>query len=246
MRGRKPARPLAEVADVAVKVFADKGFGPAGISDVSAALGLSHGALYTYVDSKQALLYLALLRAVRPDAVSTLAIPVATPPPQDIVALVEAWLAGQAGSPVTDAAGYLDARLADQELGGIIDALYGFVERNRQALLLIERCAPELPELAKWYFIERRRTNLDQIGEYLRHRIRSGDLRPVPDVPAAARFIVETIAWFAMHRHGDPDSANLDDDTCRRTVRHLLLAAFLPPDTETASQEAGQDPAPRG
>ena len=51
--------------------------------------------------------------------------------------------------------------------------------------------------------------------------------RSVPDIPAAARFIVETIAWFAMHRHGDLDSAMLDDDTCRTTVRHLLLAAFL-------------------
>jgi hypothetical protein len=38
----------------------------------------------------------------------------------------------------------------------------------------------------------------------------------VPDTPAAARYINETIAWFAMHRHGDPESAVLDDDTCRR------------------------------
>ena len=239
MRGRKPARSLAEVADAAVRVFAGKGFRPTGISDVSAALGLSHGALYTYVDSKQALLYLALLRVLRPDAVGVLAIPVAAPPPQEIVALLEAWLAGQAGVRAVDAAGYLDTRLAGQELGAMIDALYDFVERNRQALLLIERCAPELPELAKWYFVERRRANLEQIGEYLRHRIRSGDLRPVPDVPAAARFIVETIAWFAMHRHGDPDSANLDDDACRSTVRHLLLAAFLPPAVETAAHEVG-------
>jgi hypothetical protein len=69
---------------------------------------------------------------------------------------------------------------------------------------------------------------LEQIAGYLRRRIESGELRPVPDAPTAARFIVETIAWFAMHRHGDPDSAMLDDATCRQTVRHLLLAAFLP------------------
>jgi hypothetical protein len=51
---------------------------------------------------------------------------------------------------------------------------------------------------------------------------------------------VETIAWFAMHRYGDPDSAMLDDAACRRTVRHLLLAAFLPVTRETASQDGGQ------
>jgi hypothetical protein len=63
----------------------------------------------------------------------------------------------------------------------------------------------------------------------------------VPDVPVAARFIVETIAWFAMHRHGDPDSATLSDDACRRTVHHLLLAAFLPALGETASDHGAAD-----
>jgi hypothetical protein len=68
----------------------------------------------------------------------------------------------------------------------------------------------------------------------------------VPDVPAAAPFIVETIAWFAMHRHGDPHSGMLDDAACRRTVRHLLLAAFLPATSETESQESGQRHGLRG
>ena len=53
-------------------------------------------------------------------------------------------------------------------------------------------------------------------------------LRPRPNAPAAARFINETIAWFAMYRHGDADSEMLDNDACRATVRHLILAALLP------------------
>ena len=242
MRGRKPVRPLTEVADAAVGVFTDKGFRSAGISDVSAALGLSHGALYTYVDSKQALLYLALLRAVQPEAVNTLAIPVTARPAREIVALVETWAAGQVALPAAGlAAGYpATRRPIDQELGGIIDALYGFIERHRQVLKLVARCAADLPELAQWYFVQQRRAMLQQLGEHLREWIRVGELPPVPDVAAAARFIVETIAWFAMHRYGDPDSAMLDDDACRRTVRHLLLAAFLPVSSETASQDGGQ------
>ena len=241
MRGRKPVRPLTEVADAAVGVFTDKGFRSAGISDVSAALGLSHGALYTYVDSKQALLYLALLRAVQPEAVNALAIPVTAPPTREIVALVKAWAADRTVLPAAgQASGYPATRLIDQELGGIIDALYGFIESHRQVLKLVARCAADLPELAQWYFVQQRRAMLEQLGEYLRQRIRAGELSPVPDVPAAARFIVETIAWFAMHRYGDPDSAMLDDDACRRTVRHLLLTAFLPATNETASQDGGQ------
>jgi AcrR family transcriptional regulator len=228
MRGRKPVRPLHEVADAAVTVFAGKGFRQAGISDVSAELGLSHGALYTYVDSKQALLYLALLRTVRPDAVGSLTLPVPAPPSAEIVELLDSWMKSQAPRLRIDHSREPDTRLAEAELGALIDALYGFIERNYLALNLIEKCATDLPELTQWFFVRRRRASLEWIGDFLRKRIEAGELRPVPDIPAAARYINETIAWFAMHRHGDADSAMLDDDACRATVRHLLLAAFLP------------------
>jgi AcrR family transcriptional regulator len=228
MRGRKPVRPLSEVADAAVKVFSDRGFRQAGISDVSAELGLSHGALYTYVDSKQALLYLALLRTVQPDAVGSLALPVTAPPSDEIVELLDSWMVGQAPELLNEHSPEPDAQPAAAELGALIDMLYAFIERNYRALNLIEKCATDLPELTQWFFVQRRRSGLELIGEFLRKRIDAGDLRPVPDIPTAARFINETIAWFAMHRHGDADSAMLDDDACRATVRHLLLAAFLP------------------
>src|ERR1043166_1898367 len=143
MRGRKPLRSLSDVADAAVKVFTDRGFRSAGISDVSAALGLSHGELYTYVDSKQALLYLALLRAIRPEAVRSLTVPVTAPPPQEIVDLLEGWAAQQAGSPVIEASGSRQSRIDDQDLGDIIDALYTFIEGHRQALQLVARCAAD-------------------------------------------------------------------------------------------------------
>ena len=214
------------MADAAVRVFAEKGYRAAGISDVSAALGLSHGAVYTYVDSKQALFYLALLRGVQPGAVDDLAVPVVAPPPQDIVAMLESWVGTEGRFPGADAFAGPESGFGGLELGELIDALYGFIERNRLVIELIGQCAAELPELAKWFFVQQRRTTLEHLGDYLRAGIRSGELRPVPDVPAAARFIVETISWFAMHRHGDLDSAMLDDDTCRVTVRHLLLAAF--------------------
>lgn len=238
MRGRKPVRPLADIADAAVQTFTAKGFRPAGISDVSAALGLSHGALYTYVDSKQALLYLALLHAIQPDTVHTLPIPVTAPPPQEIVAVVEAWATSQTGMPQIEPTD----TTTEQEFGHVVDVLYGFIENNQQVLKLVAQCAAELPELAKWYFVQRRRGMLAQLSDYLDQRITAGRLRPVPDLPAAARFIVETIAWFAMHRHGDPDSAMLDDDACRTTVRHLLLAAFLPNPTPPGAENGSTQP----
>lgn len=224
-------RPLEEIADAAVRVFLARGYRPAGISDVADALGLSHGAVYTYAKSKQALLYLALVRVLRPDAVAGLDVPVPTPDAEQVIALAGAWAGERAALPrlaraTTDPPGLSAAA----ELESVVDELYAFVEQNRVALQLVERCAEHLPELAQWYFAQRRRAMVEQLGAYLAARIEAGLLRPVPDVPVAARFVVETVAWFAMHRHGDPDSRMLTDDACRRTVRHLLAAAL--PSTE--------------
>ena len=256
MRGRLPARPLGEIADAAVRVFTAKGFRAAGISDVAAALGLSHGAVYTYADSKQALLYLALVRVLDPAGFELLEIPVTAPSAEEVVERVRTWAATQANisalgeslrhprpgpsaagsgarspleSPLESAAESVVESVVEQELQVIVDALYGLLEHNRTALQLVEQCSAELPELAQWYFVENRRAVLALLGEFLRARIDAGLLPPVPNVPVAARFIVETIAWFAMHRHGDPDSAMLSDEDCRRTVRHLVPSAFLPP-----------------
>jgi AcrR family transcriptional regulator len=219
---------VAEIAEAAAGVFITRGYRAAGVSDVAKALGLSHGAVYTYARSKEALLYLALLRLTRPDSLQELEIPVATPTEQEIVAVLDGGdddsralpslaraLSGRRHLPVAE------------EFGAIVDELYSFVEHNRMLLALIERCARDLPELAQFWFVENRRASIEALGDYVRKRVKSGAMRPVPDIPAAARFIVETIAWFAWHRIGDPDSAMLDDDACRATVRHLLLSAFL-------------------
>jgi AcrR family transcriptional regulator len=242
MRGRLPPRPVEEIAEAAAKVFMAKGYRAAGISDVSAALKMSHGAVYTYAKSKEALLYLALLRLARPDVLPDLEIPVAAPTPETVAAVVRDVAAGDGGLTALAAASSGRRRVpVAEEFAGIVDELYGFIERNRHLLALVERCAPDLPELAQQYFLDMRRTMLARLGDYLRRRTRSGALRAVPDVPAAARFIVETVAWFAWHRTEDPDSAMLDADACRRTVHHLLLAALVPDDAALTRKATSHD-----
>lgn len=227
---------MSEIATAAARVFTVKGYKAAGISDVATVLGLSHGALYTYVDSKDALLSLAFLHLAKPDALDEMTIPVSTPGRAKIVD-IDAQPAVPATSPALAAALDRRTRPVAEELGGIIDELYAYIEGHQELLALVESCARDIPELAEWHFVRGRRGLLGQLGDYLGRRIKSGHLPPVPDIATSARFIVETIAWFAWHRQGDPDSSMLNDDDCRRTVRHLLLAAFLP---------AGSSPSPSG
>jgi Tetracyclin repressor-like, C-terminal domain len=125
-----------------------------------------------------------------------------------------------------------------RELLSIIDEHYEFVERNRRLLALIERSVLDLPELFDLYFKKLRRTLFRQYSQYLERRIEAGVLREVPDVQVAARFIAETIAWFAWHRHDDPDSATIRDDMARQTVRVLLVEAFAPASSVTRTATA--------
>jgi AcrR family transcriptional regulator len=218
------------VARAACKVFIEKGYRLTLMTDVAAELELSHALLYRYVKGKEALFELALIYAVDQQAAATIEVPVPNPAPGQTLALVKKWAKENATFPVIRAA-LVEEQSSDtaQEFLRIIDERYLFIERNRRVLALLERSALDVPDLHSFYFKKGRRSQVGQLSSYLDRRIDSGDLRPVSDVEVAARFIVETIAWFAWHRKADPDSAMIADDQAHQTVRELLLAAFLAP-----------------
>ncbi len=229
MARSSPAGRLSEVGRAARVVFTEKGFKRALISDVTDELGLSHGAIYGYVESKAALFHLAVLSAigVEWDEVD-LPVPVPTVPLSDVFVRLAQW-SPQTTFPELDAGLHRRrATAVGEEFSAIIDECYGAVERNRMLLTLIERCAADIPELAEIYFRTWRRDLVSDLATYLSRRIRAGSLYPVPNAATAARFIVETIAWFAMHRKRDPDSFMISDDDARATVRTLLVNAFVP------------------
>ncbi len=228
------------MARAACRVFIEKGYRRTLMTDVGAQLELSHALLYRYVESKEALFELAVVYAIDPEAAANVEIPVATPPPGRTLGLVTDWLEEHAAFPIlASALARQRCRDTAAELVGIIDERYSFVEDNRRLLALIEQSALDLPELHALYFTKGRRTQIGQLARYLERRIRSGNLRPVSDAGGAARFIVETIAWFAWHRHADPDSTMIGDEQASQTVRELLLAAFVADD----QSHAGSRPA---
>ena len=218
------------MARAACQIFTEKGYRRTLMTDVGAELGLSHALLYRYVDGKEALFELALRYAIDEQAAAAISVPVPTPPTGHMLGLVRSWSRANAVFPVLASA--LDGQPpadAAAELLGIIDERYAFVERNRRVLALIERSALDIPDLHALYFTKGRRNQTDRLARYLDRRIRSGHLRPVPDAGVAARFIGETIAWFAWHRKDDPDSAMIGDEPARQTVRELLVTALAVP-----------------
>jgi len=70
---------------------------------------------------------------------------------------------------------------------------------------------------------------VETLAHYLTDRMRARRLRSALDVGIAARFIVETCAFWAVHRHWDAARQDLPEERVRAAVIDLVLAALIEP-----------------
>lgn len=204
------------------------------MTDVAEKLDLSHAILYRYVESKEALLELALRYAMDRSAELAVDLPLAAPRQGHILELLRDWLVVHAAFPKLRSALETDASGdAAAELVGIIDELYDFIEQHRMLLLLIESLIDDFPGLNSASVNQRKQSETERLAAYLASRAAAGGLRPLADPEVAAHFLMESIAWFAQHRERDPNAALIDDQVAHSSLRSLLLAAFVRDPAET-------------
>jgi AcrR family transcriptional regulator len=227
----RPADRFETLRHAASRVFARKGLRRARMSDVAREAGLSTGALYTYFASKEALFDWLVAHGAEPGPIAAPArLPVPAPAPGATEKHLRESIARALQLPALDAA-LARRRVADPraELTAIVDELYVRIARSRVPAIVIERSALELPELFAIYFVETRRGLFERLARYLELRTRAGHLRPLADPSVAARWLVESVTWFARHRHGDADTRGLpDEDALRAQVVALLVAGLVP------------------
>ncbi|WP_026163800.1 TetR/AcrR family transcriptional regulator [Kribbella catacumbae] len=199
------------VVAAAAQVFIAHGYQRAQVQDVADALGLAKGTLYGYAQGKAALFAAAVRFADGHEPLPVPAdLPVPAPADGEVAALVAGRLGGEladlklAGAlldPLTDGATPADLRA---EFTGIVTDLYARLARHRLAIKLVDRCAPELPDLAEVWFGAGRRANVSGIEEYLVRRQQAGTVSLPGPAPLVARTIVELCALWAVHCHFDP------------------------------------------
>jgi AcrR family transcriptional regulator len=214
--------------EAATAVFLEQGYRRTQMADVAARMGLAKGSVYTYVESKEALFDLALRHADRAEPVELPdALPVATPSSAVTLRMLRERLAEEARLPLL-AAALARARVADvrAELEGVLGELYDLLARHRTAIKLIDRCAHDYPELAKLWFSAGREDALSLLGSYLDERTRRGRLRRFEDARVEARLVLETLVFWAVHRHWDAAPQAVDEAASRRTVIEFLISAL--------------------
>jgi AcrR family transcriptional regulator len=222
-----PDRRLHDLVQAATDAFIAQGYRRTQMADVAAAMGLAKGTLYLYVESKEALFDLVARSADREGPIELPPkLPMPTPSPGATVEYVARALSERQAFPALhDALARRRARNVRLEFEAILRELYETLARNRTGVKLIDRCAPDYPDLAALWFARGRALLLALLVQYLGHR--KNHMRPFPDLAIAARMVLETVVFWAVHRHWDPAPQQVDDRVAEDTVVQFLLGALV-------------------
>jgi len=223
-----PESRFQDLIDAATRVFIAQGYRHTQMGDVADAMGVAKGTVYLYVESKEALFDVVLRSADVPRPIALPPrLPVRTPASGRTLRWVKDRLAEQPTSPTLRAALRRHARAGEAgELARILGEVYEAMARNRTGIKLVDRCAVEYPALAKVWFTQGREALLVQLTQYLERGIRARRLRPVPNPIVAARLIIETLVFWAVHRQWDPSPQLFDPRVAQDTVVQMLVGAL--------------------
>lgn len=225
-----PPDRLAKLLDAAAAAFVGHGFQRTQMDDIAERLGVSKGTVYRAVESKEALFAAVIAWGDAPDR-----IPADGLPPDNDAAAVAVAVAAELAEAVggLELATIVVDRKRLRAAGGFGDeieratiGLYRIMRNRRTAIMVLDRCAGEIPELSAVWFGDGRYALVDLWHDYLTQR--SNHLTVDVDPPILARTIVEVVTTWAVKMPWDPAPRPYPDDTaaaCAAMVRHLLVGA---------------------
>lgn len=216
-----------KVIEVAAAVFVESGYRRTQMDDVADRLGVSKGTLYRSVKSKDALLAAVLTYGDRPSDIrpgGVLEVPSLAEVAERLAgALTESIAALEltkfvAGTTATARSREQAARQVERMALELFDTM----SRHRVRIMVLDRCAAEVPELAGWFGDGRYAV----VDLWEAHLARIADLlgREV-DRSVLARTIVELITLWAVKMPWDPSPRAYPTDVgamCARMVADLV------------------------
>jgi AcrR family transcriptional regulator len=228
---RRSDRFPAVVASAA-DVFIAHGYQRAQVQDVADRLNVAKGTLYLYAEGKAALFAAAVRYADGHQPFPSAAeLPVPAPGVGEVAGLVADRLAAEVGGlklvaaladPLPIAAG----SSGDAELAAIVLDLYERLAKHRVAIKLVDRCAPELPDLAAVWFGSGRDAQVGALEAYLTRRYQAGTVTLPGPAPLVARTVIELCALWAVHCHFDPARVSAGGDAAS-SIDDATVAAML-------------------
>jgi AcrR family transcriptional regulator len=222
-----PPDRLTKLLDAAAAAFVEHGFQRTQMDDIAERLGVSKGTIYRAVDSKEILFAAVIAWADTPDdlpadglasthGLAAVASAVATELSDAVVGLELAAI-------VADCKRLRSANAFGDEIERIAIGLHQVMRSRRTAIMVLDRCASEISDLAAVWFGDGRYALVDLWHDYL--TLRSAHLTDDVDPAILARTIVEIVTTWAVKMPWDPAPRPYPDDTaaaCATMIRHLL------------------------
>ena len=223
---------LAALVSAATRVFCRCGYERTQMADVAREMGVSTGAVYQYVEGKEALFDL-VVRANAGGVLGALvevSVPVRTPAPGATLEFLRETLNRPNQWPVLEAA--LERAVADdarEEVEAVLREQYRLMREYRYGLIVLTRSALEFPGLLEVFVLGMRRQLIERLARYLEMRWQAGQILAQPDWGATAGMLVQTIAWANHQRPFDPGLSHFSEDVMESTVIRLLTQGLLVP-----------------
>ncbi len=227
---RKPAGRLHQIADAAITVLSQQGYRLTQMADVAREAGLSAGALYSYVEGKEALLHLALAHAFELELDES-DLPYRVVSPNETLHLLKREFKRAALWPVlSEKIRTGRVPLQPDDLSGVAAELYDTMHAGRRRIWLLDRCAKDIPEIANLYVKKVKAQYLKDLAAFIAAGQVPGLFDRDIDPPTAARALLEMIAWLAMHRLRDALPLQVDEDHVRMAAVSLAGNALHRPE----------------
>ena len=227
---RKPAGRLQQIADVAVNVLSQQGYRLTQMADVARECGLSAGALYSYVEGKEALLHLALTCAFGMELDDS-ELPYRIISPEETVNLLKREIKRSAAWPVlSEKARLPPSKLKPDDFAMIAAEMYDMMHSMRRSIWLLDRCTKDIPKIASLFLKQVKMRYIEELATLISAGQVQGLIRRNAAPPIAARAILEMIAWIAMHRLRDPLPLSVSDDEARQTAISLVTNTLSDPE----------------
>lgn len=214
------------IVEAGLRQFMNRGYHRTRVDEVAKLAGVSSGTVYNYCATKEALFELCLARGFGDRSVPEIFPHRAKP---SVSVIDQAWTTFVLASRFDALVAVEDGSAQDTyNIDDITRATYDWMAQNRRGIRLIERCARDWPELASYFYVSFRRKALSGFAKMIDGEVSAGRLSSPGPSDVTARIIIELCAYFAMHRHGDMDSENMDDEVVRSSVLAFVRAALRP------------------
>lgn len=225
-----PTDRLHKLLDAAARAFIEHGFQRTQMDDIAERLGVSKGTIYRAVDSKEALFAAVVEWADCPNDLADAGLTTVSDL-AGVASRTQAELAAAVGvleltTIVGAGRGISRSDTFGDEVARVTGELFGVMRTRRTTVMVLDRCAAEIPELAAVWFGDARYALVDLWVEYL--RLRASVMSSDVDVEVLARTIIELVTLWAVKMPWDPAPRPYPDDiaaACAAMVRHLVSGA---------------------